>query len=185
MDEAAAKLKMEITSKPEELDEIDRKILQLEMEKLSLQKESDTASKERLERLEKDLASLKEGQRTLNAQWESEKGIIGKIQTVKEEIDKVNIEIQQAERNYDLNRAAELKYGILISLQKQVEEAEAKLATTQTSGQTLLREEVTEADIAEIISKWTGIPISKLVESEKEKLLHLEGELHKLSLIHI
>ena len=179
VDEAAAKLKMEITSKPEELDEIDRKILQLEMEKLSLQKESDTASKERLERLEKDLASLKEGQRTLNAQWESEKGIIGKIQTVKEEIDKVNIEIQQAERNYDLNRAAELKYGILISLQKQVEEAEAKLATTQTSGQTLLREEVTEADIAEIISKWTGIPISKLVESEKEKLLHLEGELHK------
>jgi ATP-dependent Clp protease ATP-binding subunit ClpB len=179
VDEAAAKLKMEITSKPEELDEIDRKILQLEMEKLSLQKESDTASKERLERLEKDLANLKEGQRTLNAQWESEKGIIGKIQTVKEEIDKVNIEIQQAERNYDLNRAAELKYGILISLQKQVEEAEAKLATTQTSGQTLLREEVTEADIAEIISKWTGIPISKLVESEKEKLLHLEGELHK------
>ena len=179
VDEAAAKLKMEITSKPEELDEIDRKILQLEMEKLSLQKESDTASKERLERLEKDLASLKEGQRTLNAQWESEKGIIGKIQTVKEEIDKVNIEIQQAERNYDLNRAAELKYGILISLQKQVEEAEAKLATTQTSGQTLLREEVTEADIAEIISKWTGIPISKLVESEKEKLLHLEGELHQ------
>lgn len=179
VDEAAAKLKMEITSKPEELDEIDRKILQLEMEKLSLQKESDTASKERLERLEKDLANLKEGQRTLNAQWESEKGIIGKIQTVKEEIDKVNIEIQQAERNYDLNRAAELKYGKLINLQKQVEEAEAKLATTQTSGQTLLREEVTEADIAEIISKWTGIPISKLVESEKEKLLHLEGELHK------
>ena len=179
VDEAAAKLKMEITSKPEELDEIDRKILQLEMEKLSLQKESDTASKERLGRLEKDLANLKEGQRALNAQWESEKGIIGKIQTVKEEIDKVNIEIQQAERNYDLNRAAELKYGILISLQKQVEEAEAKLATTQTSGQTLLREEVTEADIAEIISKWTGIPISKLVESEKEKLLHLEGELHK------
>jgi ATPases with chaperone activity, ATP-binding subunit len=175
VDEAAAKLKMEITSKPEELDEIDRKILQLEMEKLSLQKESDTASKERLERLEKDLASLKEGQRTLNAQWESEKGIIGKIQTVKEEIDKVNIEIQQAERNYDLNRAAELKYGILISLQKQVEEAEAKLATTQTSGQTLLREEVTEADIAEIISKWTGIPISKLVESEKENCCILKG----------
>ena len=179
VDEAAAKLKMEITSKPEELDEIDRKILQLEMEKLSLQKESDPASKERLERLEKDLANLKEGQRTLNAQWESEKGIIGKIQTFKEEIDKVNIEVQQAERNYDLNHAAELKYGKLISLQKQVEEAEAKLAANQTSGQTLLREEVTEADIAEIISKWTGIPISKLVESEKEKLLHLEEELHK------
>ncbi|MGK7921136.1 MAG: ATP-dependent chaperone ClpB [Trichodesmium sp.] len=179
VDEAAAKLKMEITSKPEELDEIDRKILQLEMEKLSLQKESDAASKERLDRLEKDLANLKEGQRSLNAQWESEKGIIGKIQTFKEEIDKVNIEIQQAERDYDLNRAAELKYGKLINLQKQVEEAEAKLEATQTSGQTLLREEVTEADIAEIISKWTGIPISKLVESEKEKLLHLEAELHQ------
>ncbi|MDY7008309.1 MAG: Clp protease N-terminal domain-containing protein, partial [Cyanobacteriota bacterium] len=179
VDEAAAKLKMEITSKPEELDEIDRKILQLEMEKLSLQKESDAASKERLERLEKDLANLKEEQRTLNAQWESEKGIIGKIQTLKEEIDKVNIEIQQAERNYDLNRAAELKYGKMINLQKQVEEAETKLEATQTSGQTLLREEVTEADIAEIISKWTGIPISKLVESEKEKLLHLEEELHQ------
>ncbi|MGK7922426.1 MAG: ATP-dependent chaperone ClpB [Trichodesmium sp.] len=179
VDEAAAKLKMEITSKPEELDEIDRKILQLEMEKLSLQKESDAASKERLERLEKDLANLKEGQRTLNAQWESEKGIIGKIQSFKEEMDKINIEIQQAERNYDLNRAAELKYGKLINLQKQVEEAEAKLEATQTSGQTLLREEVTESDIAEIISKWTGIPISKLVESEKEKLLHLEAELHQ------
>ncbi|NEO54804.1 MAG: ATP-dependent chaperone ClpB [Okeania sp. SIO3B5] len=179
VDEAAAKLKMEITSKPEELDEIDRKILQLEMERLSLQKESDAASKERLERLEKDLANLKEEQRTLTAQWEAEKGIIGKIQTLKEEIDKVNIEIQQAERNYDLNRAAELKYGNLINLQKQVEEAETKLEATQTSGQTLLREEVTEADIAEIISKWTGIPISKLVESEKEKLLHLEEELHQ------
>ncbi|NEQ37109.1 MAG: ATP-dependent chaperone ClpB [Okeania sp. SIO3I5] len=179
VDEAAAKLKMEITSKPEELDEIDRKILQLEMEKLSLQKESDAASRERLERLEKDLANLNEGQRALNAQWEAEKGIIGKIQTFKEEIDKVNIEIQQAERNYDLNRAAELKYGKLINLQKQVEEAEAKLEATQTSGQTLLREEVTEADIAEIISKWTGIPMSKLVESEKEKLLHLEAELHQ------
>ena len=179
VDEAAAKLKMEITSKPEELDEIDRKILQLEMERLSLQKESDTASKERLERLEKDLANLKEQQHALNAQWEAEKGVIGKIQTLKEEIDKVNIEIQQAERNYDLNRAAELKYGKLITLQKQVQEAEATLETTQTSGQTLLREEVTEADIAEIISKWTGIPISKLVESEKEKLLHLEEELHQ------
>ncbi|MDJ0555700.1 MAG: ATP-dependent chaperone ClpB [Microcoleaceae cyanobacterium MO_207.B10] len=179
VDEAAAKLKMEITSKPEELDEIDRKILQLEMERLSLQKESDAASKERLERLEKDLANLKEEQHSLNAQWEAEKGVISKIQTLKEEIDKVNIEIQQAERNYDLNRAAELKYGKLITLQKQVQEAEVKLEATQTSGQTLLREEVTESDIAEIISKWTGIPISKLVESEKEKLLHLESELHQ------
>ncbi|HBE33899.1 MAG TPA: ATP-dependent chaperone ClpB [Cyanobacteria bacterium UBA11369] len=179
VDEAAARLKMEITSKPEELDEIDRKILQLEMEKLSLQKESDRASRERLERLEKELADLKEEQRTLNAQWQSEKDIINQIQTIKEEIDRVNLEIQQAERNYDLNRAAELKYGKLIELQRRLEETENHLAQTQTGGKSLLREEVTEGDIAEIISKWTGIPISKLVESEMQKLLHLEEELHR------
>ncbi|QLE40993.1 ATP-dependent chaperone ClpB [Nostoc sp. C052] len=178
VDEAAARLKMEITSKPEELDEIDRKILQLEMEKLSLQKESDAASRERLERLEKEIADLKEEQRTLNTQWQSEKDIIDKIQSVKKEIERVNLEIQQAERDYDLNRAAELKYGNLTSLHRQLEAVEAELASTQRSGKSLLREEVTEADIAEIISKWTGIPISKLVESEKEKLLHLEDELH-------
>ncbi len=179
VDEAAARLKMEITSKPEELDEIDRKILQLEMEKLSLQKESDAASRDRLERLEKELADLKEEQRTLNTQWQSEKGIITKIQSAKEEIDRVNLEIQQSERNYDLNRAAELKYGKLTDLHRKLELVEAELAQTQRSGKSLLREEVTEADIAEVISKWTGIPISKLVESEKEKLLHLEDELHQ------
>ncbi|MCL1463604.1 ATP-dependent chaperone ClpB [Argonema galeatum] len=178
MDEAAARLKMEITSKPEELDEIDRKILQLEMEKLSLQKESDRASRERLDRLEKELADLKEEQRTLNAQWQSEKEVINDIQAIKEEIDRVNVEIQQAERNYDLNRAAELKYGNMTELHRKLEAAETRLAQTQRSGKSLLREEVTESDIAEIISKWTGIPISKLVESEKEKLLHLEEELH-------
>ncbi|MBN3887931.1 MAG: ATP-dependent chaperone ClpB [Nostoc sp. JL31] len=179
VDEAAARLKMEITSKPEELDEIDRKILQLEMEKLSLQKESDAASRERLGRLEKEIADLKEEQKTLNTQWQSEKDIIDKIQSVKKEIERVNLEIQQAERDYDLNRAAELKYGNLTSLHRQLEGVEAELASTQRSGKSLLREEVTEADIAEIISKWTGIPISKLVESEKEKLLHLEDELHR------
>ena len=178
VDEAAARLKMEITSKPEELDEIDRKILQLEMERLSLQKESNAASRERLERLEKELADLKEEQRTLNSQWQSEKDIITKIQSVKEEIDRVNLEIQQAERDYDLNRAAELKYGKLTSLHRDLEAVETELAQAQGSGKSLLREEVTEADIAEVISKWTGIPISKLVESEKEKLLHLEDELH-------
>ncbi len=178
VDEAAARLKMEITSKPEELDEIDRKILQLEMEKLSLQKESDAASKERLERLEKELADFKEEQRALKTQWQSEKDVIAKIQSVKEEIDRVNLEIQQAERNYDLNRAAELKYGKLTSLHRDLEAAETELAHAQRTGKSLLREEVTESDIAEVISKWTGIPISKLVESEKEKLLHLEDELH-------
>jgi len=178
VDEAAAKLKMEITSKPEELDEIDRRILQLEMERLSLQKETSPASKERRERLEKELADFKEEQANLNARWQSEKQMIDQIQSIKEEIDRVNIEIQEAERNYDLNRAAELKYGKLTDLQRQLQQAEAKLAETQTSGRSLLREEVTEADIAEIISKWTGIPITKLVQSEMEKLLHLEDELH-------
>ncbi|MDX2241898.1 MAG: ATP-dependent chaperone ClpB [Leptolyngbyaceae cyanobacterium bins.302] len=179
VDEAAAKLKMEITSKPEELDEVDRKILQLEMEKLSLQKETDNASRDRLEKLEKELADLKEEQSTLNGQWQAEKDKITKIQTLKEEIEAVNLEIQQAERDYDLNRAAELKYGKLTDLNRQLKEAEQLLAEAQTSGKSLLREEVTESDIAEIISKWTGIPISKLVESEMQKLLHLEDELHK------
>ena len=179
VDEAAARLKMEITSKPEELDEIDRKILQLEMEKLSLQKESDLASRERLERLEKELADLKEEQAVLRIQWQSEKDIITKIQSIKEDIDKINLETQQAERNYDLNRAAELKHGKLPELQKQLENIETELANTQRTGKSLLREEVTPGDIAEVISKWTGIPISKLVESEKEKLLHLEEELHQ------
>ncbi|PAX57955.1 ATP-dependent chaperone ClpB [Brunnivagina elsteri] len=178
VDEAAARLKMEITSKPEELDEIDRKILQLEMEKLSLQKETDAASRDRLEKLEKEIADLKEEQRSLNAQWEVEKSFIDKIGQIKKEIERVNSEIQQAERDYDLNRAAELKYGKLTSLHRQLEETDGELKQTQRSGKSLLREVVTEADIAEVISKWTGIPLSKLVESEKEKLLHLEDELH-------
>ncbi|MBE9031693.1 ATP-dependent chaperone ClpB [filamentous cyanobacterium LEGE 11480] len=179
MDESAAKLKMEITSKPEQLDEVDRRILQMEMEKLSLEQEYDNASKERLQRLEKELADQKEEQSRLNAQWQAEKDIIGKLQEIKEAIDKLNIEIQQAERNYDLNRAAELKFGKLAELNALLEATESNLATTQTSGKTLLREEVTESDIAEIISKWTGIPVSKLVASEMQKLLNLDQELHK------
>ncbi len=179
MDEAAARLKMEITSKPEELDEIDRKVLQLEMERLSVNKDTSNPARERLQKIEKELADLKEDQRTLTAQWQSEKDIISEIQTIKEEIDKVNIEIQQAERDYDLNRAAELKYGKSIELHRQLDTTEVKLADSQTSGKSLLREEVTEADIAEIISKWTGIPLTKLVETEREKLLHLEDELHQ------
>jgi ATP-dependent Clp protease ATP-binding subunit ClpB len=179
VDEAAAKLKMEITSKPEELDELDRKILQLEMERLSLRKENDPASVERLAKLEKELANLKEEQSQLNAQWQSEKDVINQNRTLKEEIDKVNLEIQQAERDYDLNRAAELRYGKLTELQRQVREIESKLLNKQTGKDTMLREEVVESDIAEIISKWTGIPLSKLVESEKEKLLNLEEELHQ------
>ncbi len=179
VDEAAAKLKMETTSKPEELDEIDRKILQLEMERLSLQKESDPASRERLEKLDRELAELKENQRSLNAQWQAEKAVLDQRKILKEQIDQVNVEIQQAEREYDLNRAAELKYGKLTELQQQLGALEQQLYNTQSKATSLLREEVTESDIAEVISKWTGIPITKLVESEKEKLLNLEAELHR------
>jgi ATP-dependent Clp protease ATP-binding subunit ClpB len=179
VDEAAAKLKMEATSKPEELDEVDRKILQLEMEKLSLQKESDLASRDRLDRLERELADLKEQQSAFNAQWQSEKEVLDRRKALKNEIERVEVEIQQAERAYDLNKAAELKYGKLTTLQQQLTDTEAQLEQTQETGQSLLREEVTEEDIAEIISKWTGIPVSKLVSSEMEKLLNLEGELHR------
>jgi ATP-dependent Clp protease ATP-binding subunit ClpB len=179
MDEAAAKLKMEITSKPEELDEIDRKILQMEMERLSVNKDTSTGAKERSERLEKEINELKTHQTSLNTKWQSEKDVITKIQKIKDEIDRVNIELLQAEREYDANRAAELKYGKLFELHKSLEEAEVYHADAQTSGTSLLREEVTESDIAEIISKWTGIPLSKLVEGEREKLLQLEEELHR------
>lgn len=179
MDEAAAKLKMEITSKPEELDEIDRKILQLEMERVSLESESNRASLERRERIQKELADFKEEQKTLNAQWQTEKDVINQIQKIKEDIERTNTELKQAEDKYDENRAAPLRYGKLPDLYKQLDVAEAQLLKTQTSGNSMLREEVIEADIAEIISKWTGIPVSKLVASEMEKLLHLEDELHQ------
>ncbi len=177
VDEAAAKLKMAITSKPEAVDEVDHKILQLEMEKLSLKKEKDELSRERLEKLEKELADLKELQSTLNAQWQSEKAVIDQVQDLKSEIDRVNIEIEQAERTYDLNRAAELKFRTLTDLQRQLQDTEARLSEHQTSGRSLLREEVTDDDISEIISKWTGIPITRLLASEKERLLNLENTL--------
>jgi ATP-dependent Clp protease ATP-binding subunit ClpB len=178
VDESAARLKMEITSKPEAIDEIDRKILQLEMEKLSLGRESDTASRERLERIERELAELGEQQSTLNAQWQHEKGAIDDLQALKEEIEQVNLQVEQAKRDYDLNRAAELEYGTLADLNRKLAAREAELAGGD-SGQALLREEVTEDDIAEVIAKWTGIPVSRLARSEMEKLLELEGELHR------
>lgn len=179
VDEAAAKLKMEITSKPTALDEINRSVLKLEMERLSLTNDTDKASKDRLNRLEAELSLLKERQAQLTEQWEHEKTVMTRIQSIKEEIDRVNLEIQQAEREYDLNRAAELKYGSLNALQRQLESAEKELNEYISSGKSMLREEVTGSDIAEIVSKWTGIPVSKLQQSEREKLLHLEEELHK------
>ena len=180
MDESAARLKMEITSKPEEIDEIDRKILQLEMEKLSLGRESDSASKERLEKLERELAELAEQQSALNAQWQKEKGAIDDLSSLKEEIERVQLQVEQAKRSYDLNKAAELEYGTLAGLQKQLIEKETALVQeSDTADKSLLREEVTEDDIAEVIAKWTGIPVAKLVQSEMEKLLGLEAELHE------
>ncbi|KAI3747997.1 hypothetical protein L6452_10798 [Arctium lappa] len=179
VDEAAAKLKMEITSKPTALDEINRSVLKLEMERLSLTSDTDKASKDRLNRLEAELALLKERQAELNEQWEHEKSVMTNLQSIKEEIDRVNLEIQQAEREYDLNHAAELKYGTLNSLLRQLDTAEKELVEYMSSGKSMLREEVTGDDIAEIVSKWTGIPLSKLKQSEREKLLHLEEELHK------
>lgn len=182
VDESAARLKMEITSKPEEIDELDRRILQLEMEKLSLGRESDAASRDRLERLDKELAELREQQSTLNAQWQAEKGAIDEVSAIKEEIEQVQLQIEQAKRNYDLNKAAELEYGTLTELHKTLAAKEAELSAggdgaAEGKEKTLLREEVTEDDIAEVIAKWTGIPVAKLVQSEMEKLLQLEDEL--------
>ena len=180
VDESAARLKMEITSKPEEIDEIDRKILQLEMEKLSLGRESDAASQERLQRLERELAELSEQQSTLNAQWQQEKGAIDELSALKEDIERVQLQVEQAKRSYDLNKAAELEYGTLAGLQKQLLAQEQALAETDdTADKSLLREEVSEDDIAEVIAKWTGIPVTKLVQSEMEKLLKLEDQLHQ------
>ena len=179
VDESAARLKMEITSKPEEIDEIDRKILQLEMEKLSLGRESDSASQERLQRIERELADLGEQQSSLNAQWQQEKGAIDELSSLKEEIERVQLQVEQAKRSYDLNKAAELEYGTLASLQKQLLEQEAQIASEEPGEKGLLREEVSEDDIAEVIAKWTGIPVARLVQSEMEKLLQLEDDLHQ------
>eukprot|EP00798_Chlamydomonas_sp_ICE-L_P013397 gene13397-19248_t len=180
IDESAAKLKMEITSKPEALDEIDRKVLQLEMERLSLSKGSkeDRVTASRLATLVSELEGLKTQQESITSQWMREKSEMKRVGDLKEEIERVNLEVAQSERDYDLNRAAELKYGTLTALTKQLKEAEQQLKT-KTSGQKMLKEEVTETDIAEIISKWTGIPVARLVASERDKLLHLPDELHK------
>ncbi len=180
VDESAAKLKMEITSKPEEIDEIDRKILQFEMEKLSLERESDIASKERLGKIQEELNLLATQQSRLNSKWAEEKASIDELSSLKEEIERVQLQVEQAKRNYDLNRAAELEYGNLETLQKRLSAKEAEIGFGKSEGEkSLLREEVTESDIAEIIAKWTGIPISKLIKSEIDKLLLLEENLHK------
>src|SRR5579871_1961190 len=171
VDEAAAKLRTEIDSMPAELDESLRRQMQLEIEREALKKESDAASRERLKKIEKELAELKTDTASLKAQWQSDQEIIKKQRDVRSAIEQVKAEIEQAERAYDLNKAAELKYGKLSGLEKQLEQA--------VQAPTLLKEEVDEEDIAQVVSRWTGIPLAKLLEGEMQKLLHLSDELHQ------
>jgi len=176
MDEAASKIRTEMDSMPSELDEISRKIMQLEIEREALKKENDPASMERLNVLEKDLADLKDRATAMKAQWEKEKESISRHKELKQQIEETRREIEEAERNYDLNRLAELKYGKLPTLEKQLQALNGDTGKLQTR---FMKEEVTEDEIAEIVSRWTGIPVTRLVESEKQKLLNLENILHR------
>jgi ATP-dependent Clp protease ATP-binding subunit ClpB len=175
VDEAAAKLRTEMESMPEELEGLERRILQLEIEREALRKEKDKASKERLAGLEKELANQKAARDALKAQWEGEKKTIGNIQGLREALEVIRNEIEVAQRKYDLNRVAELKYGKLPQLEKQLKDAEEQA----TKGTRLLQEEVTADEVAEVVSRWTGVPVSRLLEGEKEKLLRLDQILHK------
>jgi ATP-dependent Clp protease ATP-binding subunit ClpB len=178
VDEAAAKLRTEIDSLPSELDEILRRVMQLEIEREALKKETDAASQERLSKLEHELADLKAQADELKAQWQAEKDAVQRLRGLRQQIEQTKIEVEQAERQYDLNRAAELRYGRLAALERQLQDEEARL--TQQQGQLrLLKEEVDEEDIAEVVSRWTGVPVAKLLEGEVQKLLHLEEELHQ------
>ena len=177
MDEAAARIRTEIDSMPQELDEISRKIMQLEIEKQALGKETDKGSMARLAALEKELASLKEEDALMRAKWENEKKTIAEVKGTKQQIEEVKHQMEEAERNYDLEKLAQLKYGTLPELEKKLEEEKENAAAGDE--ERLLKEEVTEEEIAEVISGWTGIPVSKLVESEREKLLRLPEILHK------
>ncbi|WP_367924501.1 ATP-dependent chaperone ClpB [uncultured Ruthenibacterium sp.] len=178
VDEACAMIRTEMDSAPAELDDLRRKIMQHEIEEAALKKETDQLSKERLEALQKELAAMRDEFKAMSAKWENEKAAIGKVQKLREEIERVNGEIAKAEREYDLNKAAELKYGQLPSLQKQLEEEEKKAESVEKNA-TLLRDKVTEEEIARIIARWTGIPVAKLMEGEREKLLHLDSILHQ------
>jgi ATP-dependent Clp protease ATP-binding subunit ClpB len=178
VDEAAAKLRTEIDSMPTELDEILRRTMQLEIEREALKKESDSVSKDRLARIEKELAELKTQSTALQAQWQNEKEAVDRVRGIKTQIEQVKVEIAQAERAYDLNKAAELKYGRLTQLDAQLR-AEEQRAGNYQGGTRLLKEEVDEEDIADVVSRWTGVPVSKLLEGEMKKLLALEDELHK------
>jgi ATP-dependent Clp protease ATP-binding subunit ClpB len=177
VDEAAARLRTEIDSMPAELDEISRRILQLEIERNALQKETDPASRDRLEKLEQELAQLQEKAKALREQWEREKAAIERPRQLRKRIEETKIEIDKAMRAYDLNRVAELQYGTLAQLERELKDAEAQMQPA--GGRRLIKEEVDEEDIAEVVARWTGIPVSKLMEGEMQKLLRLEEELHR------
>ena len=178
IDEAAAKLRTEIDSMPSELDEISRRIMQLEIEREALRKETDEASRDRLARLEKELANLKEEASALQAQWQREKAVVQKLRDLREQLERTRAELELAERNYDLNKAAELRYGRIRELESHIKTEEERLHS-QLGGHRLLKEEVDEQDIADVVSRWIGIPVSKLLEGEVQKLMHLEDELHR------
>jgi len=179
VDEACAMIRTEMDSLPTELDEISRKIMQLEIEEAALKKESDKLSAEHLSNIQQEIAELKEQYNAMKAKWENEKSAISTVQKLREEIEQINAQIEQAQRSYDLNRAAELKYGRLPDLQKQLEEEETKAEQNKANRDSLLRDKVTEEEIARIVGRWTGIPISRLMEGEREKLLHMEEILHR------
>ena len=178
VDEACAMIRTEIDSLPSELDDIRRHIMQLEIEEAALKKEEDSLSKAQLDEVQKELAEQRDQFNAMKARWEAEKEAIGKVSALREEIERVNAEIEQAERTYDLNRAAELKYGELPKLKQDLEKEEA-VAEESKSENSLLRDKVTEEEIARIVGRWTGIPVAKLMEGEREKLLHLEDVLHE------
>jgi ATP-dependent Clp protease ATP-binding subunit ClpB len=178
MDEAAAKLRTEMESMPEELEQLERRLMQLEIEREALKKEKDQASKERLAALEKQIADVKHERDTLKAQWQGEKGALGNIQQLREGIEVARNEMEKAQRKGDLGRVAEFQYGKLPALEKQLKELEAK-ASGAKGGPRLLQEEVTPDEVAEVVSRWTGIPVARLIEGEKEKLLRLDQILHQ------
>ena len=177
VDEAAAKLRTEIDSMPAELDEATRRVMQLEIERAALKKETDEASRERLAKLEKELAEVKAAAAGIQARWQKEKEALSRLRSLRAEIEQTKLEIEQAERNYDLNRVAELKYGKLASLERELAAKTAEVS--EANGSRLIKEEVDEEDIAAVVSRWTGVPVSRLLEGEVQKLLHLEEELHR------
>lgn len=178
IDEAAARLRTEIDSKPQTLDEVDRQIMQLEIERQALQKERDRASKERLEKIERELADLREESAQLKTRWDNEKQTIARLREIKEKIEQTRLEIERAERRSDLEGAARLRYGDLPELEKQRSAVEAQLQQLHMDG-ALLKEEVDDEEIAGVVSRWTGIPVSRLLEAEMQKLLHMEDRLHR------